>query len=192
MKRFLSVLMIGTLWLATALAGDNLESGFSNLQLEAKSSSHLNLKNPTLKKGNTKYCPGPTGPIGPVGKRGKPGPNFGQYACLYSNEAQTLTIGQNVLFANEISLSGIQYDSTTGVFTLPAGIYSVTYFSTLINVNLVSNGSVVPNSPLGGCVTVLILSQDSNTIALQAQSSISLGSLASPLCNAMITIYQID
>lgn len=180
MMRFLSVLMIATVWQATALASDNL-------QLDAKSAVHLNKK-----KDHKKCCPGPTGPIGPIGAQGDPGPDFGQYACLYSNEAQTLTIGQNVLFANEISLSGIQYDSTTGVLTLPAGIYSVTYFSTPTNLNLVSNGSIVPNSPLGGCVTVLILTQDSNTIALQAQSSINLGALASPLCNAMITIYQID
>lgn len=190
--RFLSILMIAIVWQATALANDNLENFSPGLQVEAKSSFHLSKKHSHKKKGKDKCCPGPTGPAGPIGTQGNPGPNFGQYACLYSNETQTLATGQNVLFANEISLSGIQYNSTTGVFTLPAGIYSVTYFSTPTNVNLVSNGSIVPNSPLGGCVTVLILTQASNTLALQAQSGITLSAVTSPLCNAMITIYQID
>lgn len=187
MIRFLSLLMIAIVWQATVLASDNIENESHNLQFEAKNSFHSNI----MKK-NKKCCPGPTGPTGPIGIQGSPGPDFGQYACLYSNETQILPIGQNVLFANEISLSGIQYDNTTGIFTLPAGIYSVSYFSTPTNVNLVSNGSIVPNSPLGGCVTVLILTQNSNTLALQAQSSITLDAAASPLCNAMITIYQID
>lgn len=185
MMSFLSVLMITTVWQAKVMAEDNLESWSPN-QLETKSSFHLN----EMKK--NKCCPGHTGATGDTGIQGSPGPNFGQYACLYSSEAQTLATGQNVLFPNEISLSGIQYNSTTGVFTLPAGIYNVTYFSTPTNVNLVSNGTIVPNSPLGGCVTVLILTQDSNTIALQAQGSITLGAEVSPLCNAMITIYQMD
>lgn len=181
MMRFLNILMIATAWQATALASDHLEKRSPNFELEGESLFHSKM--------HKKHCSGPTGPIG---LQGDPGPNFDQYACLYSNEAQTLTIGHNVLFANEISLSGIQYDNTTGVFTLPPGTYSVTYFSTPTNVNLVSNGSIVPNSPLGGCITILVLTQNSNTLALQAQGPVSLSALAPPLCNAMITIYQID
>lgn len=144
--------------------------------------------------------PGPTGPRGPTGSPGNPGPDFGQYACLYSNVAQPLTTGQNVLFGNQISLSGIVYNSTDGVFTLPPGTYSVTYFSTPLGslssaseLNLVANGAIVPNSPFGGCATILTLSNDTNTLALQAQASITLTLPSTiPQCNAMITIYQID
>jgi hypothetical protein len=116
------------------------------------------------------------------------------YACLYDNVTQTLTTGQNVLFGNQISLAGIQYNSTTGVFTLPAGIYSVTYFSNPSNLNLVANGTIVLNSPLGGCATILNLSSSTNTLSLQAQSTLTLeqptGSI--PQCAAMITIYKIN
>lgn len=144
-------------------------------------------------KGNKGCCPGATGPKGPNGAPGDPGPDFDQYACLYSNTAQTLTTGQNVRFGNQISLSGITYDGATGIFTLQPGTYSVTYFSTPISaLNLVVNGSDVPNSPLGGCATILTLSNATNTLALQAQSSTTLPAPGITECNAMITIYQID
>ncbi len=123
-----------------------------------------------------------------------PSLNFDQYACLYSSIDQTLTTGQNVLFGNQISLSGITYNAATGVFTLQPGTYSVTYFSTPVdNINLVANGAIVPNSPLGGSATILTLSNPINTLALQAQASTSLTLPETiPECNAMITIYQID
>lgn len=140
-----------------------------------------------------KCCPGRDGKKGAKGLPGDPGPDFGQYACLYSSVNQIITQGNNVLFANQISLAGISYDSTTGVFTLQPGTYYVTYFSIPVGgLNLVANGSIVPNSPLGGCVTILKLSNESNTLALQALANINLPTPDLEQCNAMITIYRFD
>lgn len=116
-----------------------------------------------------------------------------QYACLYNTVGQTLTTGENVLFQNEISLEGITYDNTTGVFTLLPGTYSVTYFSNpSVNFVLVANGAFVPNSPLAGSATILTLSNTTNTLSLQAQANGSLPAASSNQCSAMITIYQIQ
>ena len=69
MKRFLSVLMIGTLWLATALARRYSESGFSNLQFGSEKLIPFKFKKSNFKEGQYKVLPGPRS-IGPVGKRG--------------------------------------------------------------------------------------------------------------------------
>src|ERR1700722_4153541 len=51
--------------------------------------------------------------------QGKHKPDCNKFACLYNNAGQVLTIGENVLFPNQISLKGITYDNTLGLFTLP-------------------------------------------------------------------------
>ncbi len=138
-------------------------------------------------------CPGPTGPQGLTGQAGNPGPDFGEFACLFNNEGQVLTTGQNVLFQNTISLAGITYDGTTGVLTLQPGTYSVTYFSNPSgNLNLVVNGAVVPNAPLSGTATILTLSNASNTLVLQAQANVNLPAASENQCSAMITVYRIN
>jgi len=103
-----------------------------------------------------------------------------------------LTTGQNVLFQNEISLTGVTYDNTAGVLTLPSGTYSVSYFSDPSgNLNLVANGAVVPNSPLAGSATILTLSSSTNTLALQAQANLNLSAPGANQCTAMITVYPV-
>jgi hypothetical protein len=120
-------------------------------------------------------------------------PNAGGYACLYSNTSQTLSAGQNVLFQNELSLAGVTYDGTTGVLTLPAGNYSVSYFSYPSgSLNLVANGNLIPNSPLSGSVTILTLSNATNSLALQAPDGANLSESGTNQCNAMITVYRIN
>ncbi len=136
---------------------------------------------------------GPTGSKGANGFPGDPGPNFGQYACLYTSVAQYLEQGDNVLFENQISLAGISYNSTTGIFTLQPGTYSITYFGAPGGeLNLVANGSIVSNSPLGGSAAIVTFSNETNTLALQAQSTVDLSEPGTDQCNAMITIYQIN
>ena len=136
---------------------------------------------------------GPRGPRGAHGPAGDPGSDFQQYACLYNNIGQTLTSGENVLFQNQISLAGITYDGTTGVFTLQPGTYSITYFSGPTgNLNLVANGGIVPNAPLGGTATIVTLANETNTLVLQAQANVALPAATPSQCSAMITIYQID
>jgi len=118
-------------------------------------------------------------------------PNIGNFACLSCDAAQTLTTGQNVLFQNEISLTGVTYNNTTGVLTLPAGTYSVSYFSNPAgNLNLVANGIIIPNSPLSGSATVLTLSNATNTLTLRAQGNLNLSSPGTGQCSAMITVYR--
>lgn len=189
--------------LSIALQGSlfALDLDLSNQKEEMMSAYSQNPLHQYSSSSYTTACrPGPVGPIGQTGPQGLPGPNFGQYACLYSSVAQTLADGQNVLFGNQVSLAGITYNSTTGVFTLQPGTYSVTYFSTPIGsissaseLNIVANGSIIPNSPLGGSATIVTLSNAVNTLALQAQAAITLSLPSTPAtCNAMITIYQID
>ena len=142
---------------------------------------------------NQKCCPGPTGAQGLTGPIGDSGPDFGQFACLYNNEGQVLTTGQNVLFQNTISLEGISYDGTTGILTLQPGTYSVTYFSNPTgHLYLVVNGAIVPNAPLGGTAAILTLANGTNTVALQAQANVNLPAAGENQCSAMITVYQIN
>jgi hypothetical protein len=119
-------------------------------------------------------------------------PNVGNFACLYNNAGQVLTQGQNVLFPNEISLTGVTYDNTAGTLTLPPGTYSVSYFSDPTgNLNLVANGVVIPNAPLGGSATILTLSNSTNTLALQSQGNVNLPAAGTNQCSAMITVYRV-
>lgn len=119
-------------------------------------------------------------------------PSLGNFACLYNSTGQELATGQNVLFPNQISLTGITYDNTAGVLTLPPGTYSVSYFSIPSgSLNLVANGVVVPNAPLSGSATIVTLSNSTNTLALQAQNNVSLSAPGANQCSAMITVYPV-
>lgn len=147
------------------------------------------------RKSDNHCCTGLTGLRGPVGPTGTTGPNFGQYASLYTNTTQSFTSGDNVLFESQVSLAGISYNNATGVFTLSPGVYAVTYFvgGGTTDFNVVANGSVVRNSPLGaGFVGVIPLSNATNTLSLTAQTTTSFSSQSAPNCAALITIYQID
>ncbi|MBS0654499.1 MAG: hypothetical protein JSR46_01870 [Verrucomicrobia bacterium] len=123
---------------------------------------------------------------------GKHRPDYTQFACLYNNAGQVLATGDNVLFQNQISLEGIGYDTTTGLFTLSPGTYFVSYFSDPVsNLNLVANGAAVPNAPLGGSTAIVTLSNEVNTLALQALANVTLPPVTGTQCSAMITIYRI-
>ena len=141
---------------------------------------------------------GPTGPQGPTGAPGDPGVPFGNFASFFlttSSGEVDVTPGENVVFNNQLALSGIGYDTTTGVFTLSPGTYAVTYFFAPFSipaVNMYVNGQLILNSPLGGNSTVLTLTESTNTLTLQY---ISTNSFASPGANqswASIAIFQID
>lgn len=143
------------------------------------------------------HC-GPPGPQGPNGPQGEPGQAFGEYASFFlttSSGDVDLIAGENLIFNSQVTLSGIGYDSTTGVFTLGPGTYSVIYFFapfSIPSLNMYVNGQLVLNSPLGGSSTVLTLTEPSNTLVLQA---ISTDSFSAPGANqswASIAIFRID
>lgn len=141
---------------------------------------------------------GPVGPQGPTGPQGLPGLPFGRYASFFmttSSGSVDLTPGENLIFNSQVALSGIGYDSTTGVFSLLPGTYSVIYFFAPFSIpalNMYVNGQLILNSPLGGSSTVLTLTEPINTLVLQ---SITTNSFAAPGANqswASIAIFQID
>ncbi len=141
---------------------------------------------------------GPVGSNGPTGPQGLPGQPFGNYASFFlttGSGSVDVTPGENVLFNNQVALLGIQYDSTTGVFTLRPGTYAVTYFfdpRNIPSVNMYVNGQLILNSPLGGSSTVLTLTEPTNTLVLQY---IFEQSFSAPEANqswASIAIFQID
>lgn len=138
---------------------------------------------------------GPQGPIGPQGYSGKPFGNYASFFLTTSSGDVDVNPGENVIFNDQVTLSGIQYDSATGVFTLSPGTYAVTYFFapfSIPSVNMYVNGQLILNSPLGGSSTVLTLTEPTNTLVLQY---ISLNSFSVPGANeswASIAILQID
>jgi hypothetical protein len=122
--------------------------------------------------------------------------NNGRYASFFLTTGTSgVSAGENVIFNDQVTLSGIKYDNSTGVFTLPAGIYSVTYFFGAFSippVNMYVNHQLILNSPLGGNSTVLRLTAPTNTLTLQY---ISAGSFSAPSTNqswASIAISQIN
>lgn len=141
---------------------------------------------------------GPVGPTGPTGPAGDPRDGFGNYASFFMTTGSgnvDVIAGENVIFNDQVTLSGIEYDSSSGVFTLSPGTYAVTYFFapfSIPSVNMYVNNQLILNSPLGGSSTVLTLTEATNTLTLQY---ISTGSFAAPSAGqswASIAIFQID
>lgn len=142
---------------------------------------------------------GPVGPNGLTGPQGAPGQPFGNYASFFFDSSSgdvDVMPGQNVLFNRQAALLGIQYNSSTGVFTLGPGTYSVTYFynamGSFIPLNMFVNGQLVLNSPLGGSSTVLTLTEPINTLALQYIYAQSFSVPGANQSWASIAIFQID
>lgn len=146
------------------------------------------------------------GPTGPAGNRGPEGEGFQRFASYWLTNQPSLVGGQNVLFNLQQTLKGIQYDSTTGVFTLPAGVYVINFFATPTNgpigttaisrntLNLNVNGTIIPNPSLEGATIVVELSADSNVVSVQATGNWSpqTDNIASYFfAYASIAIYQI-
>lgn len=124
----------------------------------------------------SKKCTAPTGPTGAIGPTGLAGSGFETFASYWLSNQQTLSGGENVLFNYEQTNSGIPYDTTTGVFTLGPGVYAINYFASPNTtytpaLNLVINGSIIPNPNLAGASIVIAFTAASNTVALQATSS---------------------
>lgn len=139
---------------------------------------------------------GPAGRKGPTGPVGDPNMGFGNYASLYLTTGSAgVNAGDNVLFNSQVTLSGIEYDNATGLFTLSPGTYAVTYFFAPFStpaVNMYANGQLILNSPLGGNSTVLTFTEPTNTLSLQY---IAPGSFSAPGANqswVSIAIFQID
>ena len=122
---------------------------------------------------NKKYPRGTTGPIGPTGPAGT---GFETFASYWLTNQQTLSAGHNVLFNVEQTNSGIPYNTTTGVFTLGPGVYTINYYASpntnfTPTLNLVINGSIIPNPNLAAASIVIALTAANNSVALQATSS---------------------
>lgn len=114
---------------------------------------------------------GPAGARGGTGGAGEPNTGFGNFASFYlTTGSPAINPGDNVLFNSQVTLSGIDYNNATGVFTLAPGTYAVTYFFAPFNippVNMYVDGQLVLNSPLGGSSTVLTLKKPTNTLTLK-------------------------
>jgi len=143
---------------------------------------------------HSNHC-GPVGPQGPIGPQGDPRVSFGNYASFFLTTGADVTIGDNVIFNSQVALLGIEYDNTTGVFTLSPGTYSVTYLFEPFEtppINMYVNDQLILNSPLGGNSTVLTLTEPTNTLTLQY---IATGTFTAPDANqsrVSIAIFQID
>lgn len=103
--------------------------------------------------------------------------------------------GENLIFNDQVTLSGIGYDETTGVFTLNPGTYAVTYFFapfSIPSVNMYVNDQLILNSPLGGSSTIFTVEESVNTLTLQY---ITINSFSTPGVNnswASIAIFQLE
>lgn len=139
------------------------------------------------------------GPVGPIGFPGAPGAGFGRFASYWLTNQPSLVGGQNILFNLQQTLSGIVYDPTTGIFTLPPGVYFINFFATpnqsfVADVNLNVNGTIIPNPNLEGASIVVDLTAASNTVSVQATGTWSpqTGDIGSFFfAYASIAIYQI-
>lgn len=141
--------------------------------------------------------PGPTGPAGHQGPPG--GGGFERYASYWLTNQPSLVSGQNILFNLQQRLKGIDYDSTTGIFTLPPGVYAINFFGTPNNtfdntLNLNVNGTIIPTPGLEGSMIVIELSETSNQVTVQATGNWDpqTGGIGSYFfAYASIAIYQI-
>lgn len=112
---------------------------------------------------------GPTGPTGPTGPAGS---NYEVFASYYFTNDVGYTTGENIIFNLQGTLSGIEYDQTTGVFTLSPGVYVINAISNgPADVNLVVNGTMLPNPNQPTASYVVNLTLSSNTVSYQAASS---------------------
>lgn len=140
---------------------------------------------------------GPIGPRGPQGPQGISGQPLNQYASFFMTQSSgdvDLLPGQNFLFNNQVALSGIDYDTSTGVFTFGPGTYSVTYFypAFTIELNLYVNGELIFNSPISGSSTIFTVTEPSNTLVLQVMSTRSFTAPPAGASIASIALFRID
>lgn len=137
--------------------------------------ANLAFKHSHNSSGSKQKCIAPPGPTGPMGQSGPAGSGFGIFASYWLTNQPTLSQGQNVLFNIEQTNSGIPYNTTTGVFTLGPGVYTINYYASpntsfTPTLNLVINGSIIPNPNLAAASIVISLTAANNSLALQATS----------------------
>lgn len=142
------------------------------------------------------YCHHKRGPRGPQGPQGISGQPLNQYASFFMTQGSDgdLLSGQNFLFNNQVALSGIDYDSSTGVFTFGPGTYSVAYFYApfTVELNLYVNGELIFNSPLGGSSTIFTVTEPINTLALQVMATKTFTAPPAGSSIASIALFRID
>lgn len=113
------------------------------------------------------------GPMGPVGNPGPQGGGFERFASYWLVNQPSLLANQNVVFNLQQTLQGIQYDPTSGIFTLPAGVYVINYFASpgvesSANFSLIVNGLSIPSPGVeGGSVVVDLSSTSNNMVSVQ-------------------------
>jgi len=139
------------------------------------------------------------GPVGPVGPQGPQGGGFQQFASYWLTNQPSLTAGETILFNLQQTLIGIEYDATTGIFTVPAGVYAINFFAlpntsfdNTLNLNV--NGTIIPTPGLEGSMIVVQFSEASNQVSVQATDvwAPNLGGIGSYFyAYASIAIYQI-
>lgn len=202
MSALLSLIMQGTAMVGavdTPLFDSSVRA--TSLQSEQnldKAEKGLNFRRPHHHHSSHHSCDN-QGPIGHPGHQGPPGGGFDRFASYWLTNQPSLVGGQNVLFNLQQTLEGIQYDETTGLFTLPPGVYVINFFATpnqsfVANLNLVVNGTVIPNPNLEGATIVIDLTEANNTVAVQATGNWSpqTGDIGSFFfAYASIAIYQI-
>lgn len=185
-------------WIVAALLGFIVQSSMvATLSADQHKKSGQNVKK-ELPKYNRSHCD-KKGPPGPVGDQGPEGGGFQQFASYWLTNQPSLVAGQNVLFNLQQTLTGIGYDSTTGIFTVPPGVYAINFFATpnsafqnTLNLNV--NGTIIPTPSLEGAMVVMQFSNASNQISVQATDDWSpqTGDIGNYFfAYASIAIYQI-
>jgi hypothetical protein len=121
---------------------------------------------------------------------------FNEYASLFLTKGATVTAGDNLIFDTPVLLSGIGYDTSTGVFTLPSGTFSVIYFYTPFTTppcNLWVNGEEqILNSGIGGGATLLTLIEPINTLEVIAITTGTFSNASANQSLASIAISRIE
>ena len=182
-------------WITATLLSFIVQSSMIGTLLASQHGENLNKK---VLRHDKNLC-NKQGPAGPAGDQGPQGGGFQQFASYWLTNQPSLVEGQNVLFNLQQTLTGIEYDSTTGIFTLSPGVYAINFFATpnssfqnTLNLNV--NGTIIPTPSLAGSMIVVQLSNASNQISVQATGSWSpqTGGIGSYFfAYASIAIYQI-
>jgi hypothetical protein len=101
------------------------------------------------------------------------GRHYGRFASYWLTNQPSLVDGQNVQFNLQQTRQGIEYDPSTGIFTLPAGVYAINFFGTpnlafenTLNLNV--NGTIIPTPSLEGSTIVVQFSDPENLVSVQA------------------------
>ena len=104
---------------------------------------------------------GVTGPTGPTGATGST-TSFNTYAMASTGADQTYIASAPILFSTPTSINNITYNS--GTFTLPAGVYLVTWSGVIKNENTTAVTLVLGLYRTSGTAAYIAYSQCANTV----------------------------